>query len=168
MYINADKPNSFDNIEGIKSHDFGKFMKLALDSEFGKPTYWLNPRKHKNLSNTPDTNKNQKIPEKSETDEINRNENEYKLYFHPPVTISDLSIQFKNYHEQFFDFHGLEHSLFFRFEMFNFHYDNIVMDYNFPDLNPDEDLIDKVEEEIEDMDRSIILRKAEPDQDNLV
>ena len=134
MYINPESKDSFDNIESIKKTDFGKFMKLDLLSNFGEPTYWINPRaKQRNLIDMYNTNINQIIPEKSDIDIINKNENDYKLVFNPPISINQLQIQFKNYYQEFYDFHGLEHSLLFKIEMFNFHYENIIMDYKFPD-----------------------------------
>lgn len=169
LYINANARDSFDNIEGLKTSDRGKFMKFALTSELGEPTYWINPRaKVRNETDVENKNPFQKIPEKSKAEEINRNENDYKLYFPKPITISQLEIQFKNYNQEFFEFNGLEHSLLFRIEMFNFHYENILQDYNFD--QSDEDMIEDVEKEVilEDEPNSIYLRKAEPIQDNKV
>ena len=149
LYINANQRDSFDNIEGIKNSDFGKFMKIPLTSSFGENTYWINPRSYRrNMSNVPKTNKGQKIPEKSEANQINRNENDCKLYFNPPITIDTLNIEFKNYNNNYFNFHGLNHSLMFRIEMFNFHYENILQDYNqpmFENYYDDEETVEKVE-----------------------
>ena len=169
LFINANAVDSFDNIEGLKTNDHGKFMKFALTSDLGKPTYWINPRARKrNETNVENKNPYQKIPEKSEAEEINRNENDYKLYFQKPITISQLQIEFKNYNNNYFEFHGLNHALLFRVEMFNFHYDNIIQDYNFTDLNPDEDIIDDINNEVINEDKSLYLKKANPDQDNTI
>lgn len=151
LHINADGKDSFENVEGIKKYNFGKFMKLALTSDFGEPTFWVNPRSNNsNLSDMYKTNKHQIIPEKSEAEKINKYENDFKLFFNPPITIDKLNIQLKNYNENFFNLHGLENSLFFRVEMFNFHYDNILMDYNFPDLMDENDIIEDLENLVEE------------------
>lgn len=139
IYVNPNSKSSFDNIEGIKTSDFGKFMKLGLKSDFGKYTFWNNQAANfRNLSNIPYKNPKQKIPEESDVIKVNKNENDFKLLFNPPITIDKLDIQFKNYNENLFDFHGLENSLLFRIEMFNFHYENIVLDYKFPELSSTE------------------------------
>lgn len=120
MNINASGHHSFDNIEGIKNSDSGKFMQLSLTSDIGEHTYWINPRaSSRNISTIPEN-------------QIDKN-SDFKLIFNPPISIDKLNFQFKNYNEDFFNFYGIEHSLLFRFEMFNFHYENIVLDYNFPE-----------------------------------
>ena len=120
MNINASAKDSFDNIEGIKKSDFGKFMQLSLTSDFGEYTYWVNPRAKIRAVSQLDFNKLDK-------------QNDYKLIFNPPISIEKLNIEFKKYNEDLFDFFGMEHSLLFRFELFNFHYENILLDYKFPE-----------------------------------
>jgi len=123
MNINASGHHGFDNIEGIKNSDFGKFMQLALTSDFGEFTFFINPRSStRNISNVPNSQV-QKIDKSAD----------FKLIFNPPISIEKLNIEFKKYNEDFFNFHGMEHSLLFRFEMFNFHYENILLDYTFPE-----------------------------------
>lgn len=169
MFINADSKDSFDNIEGLKTRDTGKFMKFGLTSKLGKPTYWINPRaKVKNLTDVERTNKNQLIPERSIAEQINKNENDYKLIFNPPISIDKLQIQFKNYNDEYFEFHGLEHSLLFRVEMFNFHYDNILQDYKFPDLISEESIIENIIDDFDKNDKNIYLKKSNPNQDNIL
>lgn len=158
MYINADTKNSFDNIEGINKSDFGKFMKLGLVSDFGEYTYWLNSRSTvANQSDKPNKNPYQKVPEESDINKINKNESDFKLFFNPPISIDRLTLQFKNYDQDLFNFYGLENSLLFRIEMFNFHYENIVLDYKFPELSNEieieytkfPDKLDTIIEEVE-------------------
>ena len=66
------------------------------------------------------------------------------------------------YNESFFNFSGLEHSLLFRFELFNFHYENILLDYKFPDQPEETDIEfttfeDKLETILEESDDEIVL-----------
>lgn len=119
LNINGNGKNSFDNIESIKKSDFGKFMQLALTSNFGEYTYWNNPRSaSRNNANCPEN----RIDKGAD----------FKIIFNPPITIDKLEIKFKNYNEDLFNFYGLEHSLLFRIEMFNFHYENILLNYQPP------------------------------------
>ena len=118
LYMNADSSKSFDNIEGINQNHFGKFLQLSLTSDFGKYTYFINPRS--SFANRSD----QLIKQKEK-------QNDYKIFFDPPISVDKLKFQFQNYNGNPFHFNGMEHSLFFRIEMFNFHYENIVMDYKF-------------------------------------
>ena len=129
MNINASGHHGFDNVEGIKNSDFGKFMQLSLTSDFGEYTYFINPRaSSRNVSTIPEN----KIDKSAD----------FKLLFNPPISIDKLNFEFKKYNEDFFNFHGMEHSLLFRFEMFNFHYENILLDYTFPEGTEPRETID--------------------------
>ena len=152
LYINADSTDDFKNMESIKTHNNGKFMKVPLSSDLGEPTFWINPRAtKKNLTDIEQKNKFQQIPEKSKAEQINKNANDFKLFFNPPISIRNLQIQFKNYNQEYFNFYGHEHSLLFRIEMFNFHYENILTDYNFSDLESVEDTIERIDNETQEM-----------------
>ena len=118
LYMNADSSKSFDNIEGINQNHFGKFLQISLTSDFGKYTYFINPRS--SVANQSNVIKRDK-----------EKQNDYKIFFDPPISIDKLKFEFQNYNGNPFNFNGMEHSLFFRIEMFNFHYENIIMDYKF-------------------------------------
>lgn len=113
MNISANTKDSFDNIEGIQKN-FDKFIQLSLTSDFGQYTFWINPKPSSLLDSNIDK------------------DNNYKLIFNPPISIEKLNIEFKKYNEDLLNFFGMEHSLLFRFELFNFHYENILLDYKFP------------------------------------
>ena len=128
LYMNADSSKSFDNIEGINQNHFGKFLQISLTSDFGKYTYFINPRSE--MANKSDVIKRDR-----------EKQNDYKIFFDPPISVEKLRFQFQNYNGNPFHFNGMEHSLFFRIEMFNFHYENIIMDYKF-EQQDEEDLIE--------------------------
>lgn len=103
IYLYINDLNNIDTING--NYDNDKFVPILLDNEKGSIKYYKKRNKNNKIN----------IYEKK----LVTKNNNYKKIFVPPKSLNALTIQFKDYYGNYYDFNGFENSLFLKLELLN-------------------------------------------------